>query len=51
MTKIVVVGAGIGGIPAAYELRDLLGRHADITVISDHPYFQFVPSNPWVAVN
>ena len=25
MTKIVVVGAGIGGIPAAYELRDLLG--------------------------
>ena len=32
MTKIVVVGAGIGGIPAAYELRDLLGKSAEIAV-------------------
>ena len=50
MTKIVVVGAGIGGVPAAYELKELLGKKADITVVSDHDYFQFVPSNPWVAV-
>ena len=50
MTKIVVVGAGIGGVPAAYELKELLGKNADITVVSDHDYFQFVPSNPWVAV-
>ena len=51
MPKIVVLGAGIGGIPAAYELRDLLGRKAEIQVISDNDWFQFVPSNPWVAVN
>ncbi|MGO9675100.1 MAG: NAD(P)/FAD-dependent oxidoreductase [Methylocella sp.] len=50
MPKIVVLGAGIGGIPAAFELRDLLGRSADIMVVSDCDYFQFVPSNPWVAV-
>ena len=50
MTKIVVVGAGIGGIPAAYELRDLLGKSAEISVVSDSDYFQFIPSNPWVAV-
>lgn len=50
MAKVVIIGAGIGGIPAAFELRDTLGRSADITVVSDCDYFQFVPSNPWVAV-
>jgi sulfide:quinone oxidoreductase len=50
MTKIAVLGAGIGGISAAYELREGLGRAAEITVISDSPWFQFVPSNPWVAL-
>jgi sulfide:quinone oxidoreductase len=50
MPKVVIIGAGIGGIPAAFELRDLLGRSADIMVVSDCDYFQFVPSNPWVAV-
>ena len=50
MPKVVVLGAGIGGIPAAFELRDLLGRSADIMVVSDCDYFHFVPSNPWVAV-
>jgi sulfide:quinone oxidoreductase len=48
--QIVVIGAGIGGIPMAFELRDMLGRSADITVVSDTDYFHFVPSNPWVAV-
>jgi sulfide:quinone oxidoreductase len=50
MPKVVVIGAGIGGIPMAFELRDMLGRSADITVVSDTDYFHFVPSNPWVAV-
>jgi sulfide:quinone oxidoreductase len=49
--KIVIVGAGIGGLPTAYELREKLGKHHQITVLSDSPTFQFVPSNPWVAVN
>jgi len=51
MTRIVVLGAGIGGVPMAFELRELLGKAADITVVSNSEWFQFVPSNPWVAVN
>jgi len=51
MAHIVILGAGIGGMPMAYELRELLGDEHRITVVSDVPYFHFVPSNPWVAVN
>lgn len=51
MKKIVIVGAGVGGLPMAYELREKLGKKHQITVVSDSPTFQFVPSNPWVAVN
>lgn len=50
MAHIVIVGAGIGGMPAAYEIRELLGKGHRITVINSNDYFQFVPSNPWVAV-
>jgi sulfide:quinone oxidoreductase len=50
MAHIVIVGAGTGGMPAAYELRDTLDRSHRITVINAIPDFQFVPSNPWVAV-
>ena len=51
MAKIVVLGAGIGGIPAAFELREQLARTHDVTVVGESEWFQFVPSNPWVAVN
>lgn len=50
MAHIVIMGAGIGGMPAAYELRELLAREHRITVVSAVSYFQFVPSNPWIAV-
>ena len=50
MSHIVVLGAGTGGMPAAYELREKLGREHRITVVNALDYFQFVPSNPWVAV-
>jgi sulfide:quinone oxidoreductase len=50
MAHIVIVGAGIGGMPAAYELRELLPKEHRITVVNNTDYFQFVPSNPWVAV-
>jgi sulfide:quinone oxidoreductase len=50
MVKVVVLGAGIGGVPMAFELREQLGREAEITVVSESEWFQFVPSNPWVAV-
>lgn len=50
MAHIIVLGAGTGGMPAAYELREKLGSAHQITVINAVDYFQFVPSNPWVAV-
>jgi sulfide:quinone oxidoreductase len=51
MKKIIIIGAGLGGLPMAYELRDQIGKEHDILVVSDSPEFQFVPSNPWIAVN
>ena len=50
MAHIVVMGAGIGGIPTAYELKEVVGAGDTITVVSNRPYFQFTPSNPWAAV-
>ncbi len=50
MAHIVVLGAGTGGMPAAYELRAILGTEHQVTLINENEYFQFVPSNPWVAV-
>ena len=50
MARIVVLGAGIGGMSAAYELRGTLGQDPDITVIGEGDRFSFTPSNPWVAV-
>lgn len=51
MAHIVILGAGIGGMPMAYEMRELARAEDKITVISNNPKFHFVPSNPWVAVN
>lgn len=50
MTHIVVIGAGIGGMSVAYELRATLGRKPSITVVGEGALFSFTPSNPWVAV-
>ena len=50
MAHIVILGAGTGGMPAAYELREKLDKTHRITVVNAVDYFQFVPSNPWVAV-
>lgn len=50
MAHIVIMGAGIGGMPTAYELKSKLGNGHRITVVNAVDYFQFVPSNPWLAV-
>ena len=50
MAHIVIMGAGLGGMPAAYEMREALPKEHQVTVVSAVDYFQFVPSNPWVAV-
>ena len=51
MAHIVIMGAGIGGMPMAYEMREQLRSEDKLTVISSSDSFHFVPSNPWVAVN
>ena len=50
MARIVVLGAGIGGVSMAYELKTAVGREHTITLVNNNPYFQFTPSNPWVGV-
>ncbi len=50
MAHIVVLGAGTGGMPCAYELREMLGKEHEVTLINEKPEFQFTLSNPWVAV-
>ncbi|KPV41221.1 pyridine nucleotide-disulfide oxidoreductase [Thiohalorhabdus denitrificans] len=50
MAHIVILGAGTGGLPAAYEMREALGKEHEVTLINATDYFQFVPSNPWAAV-
>ena len=50
MAHVVIMGAGIGGMPAAYEMRDKLDKSHKVTVVSNSENFHFVPSNPWVAV-
>ena len=50
MAHIVVMGAGVGGMPAAYDLKRELGAAHTVTLIGSSEHFQFTPSNPWVAV-
>ncbi|HTQ36982.1 MAG TPA: FAD-dependent oxidoreductase [Steroidobacteraceae bacterium] len=50
MARITVMGAGIAGMSAAYELQHALGRATQITVVGQGPRFSFTPSNPWIGV-
>ncbi|MCM2335813.1 MAG: NAD(P)/FAD-dependent oxidoreductase, partial [Pseudomonas sp.] len=50
MARIVVLGAGLGGMAAAYELREALGKGHAIDVVGLGDRFSFTPSNPWLAV-
>ena len=51
MAHIVILGAGLGGVPMALDMRDKARREDQITVVCDSPTFNFTPSNPWVAVD
>jgi len=50
VAHIIIIGAGVGGVPAAYELRKKLGKKHRVTLIGSSPHFEFTPSNPWIAV-
>jgi sulfide:quinone oxidoreductase len=49
--RIVILGAGLGGTIAAFEVKDAVGDKAEVSVVSQGDTFHFVPSNPWVAVH
>lgn len=51
MACILVLGAGIGGLSVAIELRRLIHDDEQIVVISETPSMNFNPSNHAVAVN
>ena len=50
MAHVAIIGAGIGGVPCAYELRKRLGKEHRVTLIGSSSNFEFTPSNPWIAV-
>lgn len=50
MVKIVVLGGSFGGLTAALELKRLLGRKAEVTVVSAEDRFVFLPSLPWLIM-
>ncbi|BBB23349.1 sulfide-quinone reductase [Abyssogena phaseoliformis symbiont OG214] len=50
MVHVVVIGASTGGLPFAYDIKKTLGKDHKVTVISNNPNFNFIPSNPWLAV-
>ena len=50
MAHVVVLGAGLGGVIMAYEMREKLNARDKLTVVSLGKTYSFVPSNPWVAV-
>jgi sulfide:quinone oxidoreductase len=50
MAHVVIIGAGIGGLPAAYDIKAELGKGHEVTVINRTDTFSFVPSNPWIGV-
>jgi len=49
--RIVILGAGLGGAIAAFEIKQAVGDQALVEVVSQGDTFHFVPSNPWVAVH
>ena len=50
LPRIVVIGGGLGGTIAAFEIAAAVEGRAELLLLSDSSAFSFVPSNPWVAV-
>jgi sulfide:quinone oxidoreductase len=50
MAHVAIVGAGIGGVSCAYELRKQLAQTHRISLIGSSAPFEFTPSNPSIAV-
>jgi sulfide:quinone oxidoreductase len=50
VAHIIVMGAGLGGVACAYEMKKKLGKGHAVTLVGSSPHFEFTPSNPWLLV-
>ncbi|HSQ69944.1 MAG TPA: FAD/NAD(P)-binding oxidoreductase [Steroidobacteraceae bacterium] len=50
MARIAIMGAGLGGVACAYEMKKRVGKEHSVTLIGTGPFFEFTPSNPWITV-
>jgi sulfide:quinone oxidoreductase len=50
MATVAILGAGLGGVLAAYEVKAQARAQDRVVLISKGETYHFVPSNPWVAV-
>jgi len=50
MARVVVMGAGLGGVACAYEMKKKLGKGHEVAMVGSSAYFEFTPSNPWIMV-
>jgi sulfide:quinone oxidoreductase len=44
------MGAGLGGVACAYEMKKKVGAGHRVTLVGSSPFFEFTPSNPWMMV-
>jgi sulfide:quinone oxidoreductase len=51
MARIVILGAGIGGLSVAMELKPLVRDNDEILVVSETSTYNFNPANLSVAIN
>ncbi|MBX6773470.1 MAG: FAD-dependent oxidoreductase [Chloroflexi bacterium] len=50
MARVVILGAGFGGLAAARRLRRRLPRGHEMVVVGEDDHFTFRPSLPWVVL-
>lgn len=50
MPKVLILGAGVAGHTAAMHAKRMLGKKAEITVVTPNSKWNWIPSNIWVGV-
>ncbi len=50
MAHIVIIGAGVTGVPMAHEVNEYARPGDRITLVSEASNYHFLPSNPWGTV-